>query len=106
MTGFIIRPLLAATLLAMAVPVLADQGEGSAKLAISTSGIDLSTPAGRKSLERRVDNAINRLCGSNDLGTREEANAIEACRAETRAEVRPQVDAMLMRASLELTPNP
>lgn len=105
MTGNFIRPLLAATLLAAAVPALANQNDGSAKLAISTSGIDLSTPAGRKALERRVDNAINRLCGSNDLGTREEAEAIEACRAETRAEVQPQVDAMLQRVSLVVTPD-
>lgn len=106
MTGTIIRPLLAAALLAASAPALAGQDEGSAKLAISTSGIDLATPAGRQALERRVDNAINRLCGSNDLGTREEAEAIAACRLETRAEVQPQVDAMLMRTSLSVTPNP
>jgi UrcA family protein len=104
MRAFIIRPLLAATLLA-AAPALANQDEGSAKLAISTSGIDLATPQGQEALQRRVDNAIARLCGTNDLGTREEAEAIAACRAETRAEVQPQVDAMLMRASLTVTPS-
>ena len=79
---------------------LPSRTEASAKLAISTNGIDLATPEGRKALDRRVDNAINRLCGSNVLGTREEAEAVAACRAETRAEVQPQVDAMLLRTSV------
>jgi UrcA family protein len=104
MAAKMIRPMLAVSLLAMAAPALADQDDGSARLAISTSGIDLATPQGQQALQRRVDNAINRLCGSNTLGTREEAEAIAACRAETRAEVQPQVDAMLMRASLTVTP--
>lgn len=100
MTGTIIRPLVAAALLAIAAPAFADQRAASAKLAISTSGIDLSTASGRKALERRVDNAIDRMCGKPVLGTRAEAEALEACRSETLAEVQPQMQAMLLRASL------
>jgi UrcA family protein len=102
MTGTMIRPLVAAALLAFAAPAFADQAVASAKLAISTSGIDLSTPAGRKALERRVDNAISRLCGYAVLGTREEAEELEACRLEARAEVEPQLQALLLRTSASL----
>jgi UrcA family protein len=100
MTGTIVRPLVAAALLAMAAPAFADQPAASAKLAISTSGIDLSTPNGRKALERRVENAIDRMCGKPVLGTRDEAEALEACRSETLAEVQPQMQSMLLRASV------
>lgn len=99
MTGKLIGPFAAAALLALAAPAYADTTEASAKLAISTSGIDLSTPEGRKALERRVDRAISRMCGSTMTGTREEAEELEACRLETRAEVEPQLQAMLVSAA-------
>jgi UrcA family protein len=94
--------MVATALLALAAPALA---QSQAKMAISTSGIDLATPEGRRALERRVDNAINRMCGSLVLGTRAEAEEVEACRLETRAEVQPQIDTMLMRASLTVPAN-
>lgn len=105
MPGNLIRPIVTTALLAMAAPAFAQPQAASAALAVNTSGIDLSTPEGRKALDRRVDNAINRVCGSIVLGTREEADAVAACRLETRAEVQPQVDAMLVRASVKVPGN-
>jgi UrcA family protein len=97
MTGPIIRPLVAAALLAIAAPAFAS--ETSEKLVISTSGIDLATYAGQKALEHRVNNAIDRLCESQVFAS-PNAYALEDCRDDLRAEVQPQVKAVLLRTSV------
>jgi UrcA family protein len=94
-----IRPLVAAALFAAGVPALANPAEGMERLVISTSGIDLSTPAGQKALDRRLEIAIYRLCDTQVLATLEDANAMDACRADIRAEVQPQVKAALLRTN-------
>ena len=106
MTGaIIIRPLVTAALLAFAAPAFADLADSSARVTISTSDIDLTSAKGREALDRRVQSAVNRICGTPILGTREEAEALGTCRTETRAAVQPQVQTMLLRASVAVTDN-
>lgn len=105
MTETMIRPLVAAALLAMAAPAFADLPASSATLAINTTDIDLSTAKGRKALERRVDSAINRFCGTAVTGSRDEAEELDRCRSEARAKVQPQMQAMMLRASVTMSGN-
>jgi UrcA family protein len=99
MTVSIVRPLVAAALLAVAAPAFANQPAGVERLVISTSGLDLSTTTGQAALERRVGLAIDRLCESQVFATVESADALAECRAQTRAEVQPQIKAALVRTN-------
>ncbi len=105
MTGTILRPLVAAALLAIAAPAFAEPVDNSANVTINTAGIDLTSANGRQALDRRVQNAINAICGAPIYGTREEAEDLRACRDETRAAVQPQVQAMLLRANVTVSEN-
>ncbi len=105
MTGTILRPLVATALLAFAAPAFADPVDSSATVKINTSGLDLTSASGRQALDRRVQNAINAICGAPIYGTREEAEELRACRTETRAAVQPQVQAMLLRANVTVSEN-
>jgi UrcA family protein len=105
MTGTTIRPLVAAALLALAAPAFAEPAYSNAKVTIDASGIDLTSATGRQALDRRVQNAINAICGAPVYGTREEAEDLRTCRSETRATVQPQVQAMLLRANVTVSEN-
>ena len=95
----IIRPLVATALLALAAPALAAPAYSTARVTVDTRGIDLGSASGRQALDRRVQNAVNAMCGTPVFGTREEAEELRACRIATRAEAEPQVQAMLARVT-------
>lgn len=94
MTAAMIRTALATAVLAMAVPALANPADGDDRLVISTSGLNLATPAGQQALEQRLDSAIERLCSAQVFATID-YNAMDECRTAVRAEVQPQIKAML-----------
>lgn len=101
MTGRFYRPLAglgAALALLGAVPVHA-QDHYSARINVDYRGLDLATPAGRRTLDARVASAIRGLCGEAVLGTRIEAEALDACRDEARAAVQPQLRTAIARAT-------
>ena len=108
MTGKFASPLVANGLLAgmtmalvtIAAPAMADTPLLTDKVSISTANLDLATPRGRQMLERRVNAAIGTLCGAPIFGSRDEADALRACREAARTDVQPQVKAMLTRASV------
>lgn len=104
MNGFNNRPLvraaLAVTLLSSSFPIMAKSTYFSGKVAVDTRDIDLSAPNGARILDRRVNAAVNTLCGQPVFGTRDEAAALDACRADARASAEPQVKAALASARI------
>lgn len=100
MTAAIIRPLVATALLALAAPAFSEPSYSIAKVTIDTRGIDLGSASGRQALDRRVEHAVNAICGAPVFGTHEEAEELRACRSATRAEAEPQVRAVLARMTM------
>jgi UrcA family protein len=99
MTAPMIRTAIATALLAVAAPALADPAANSEKLVINTSGLNLATPAGQRALEQRIDSAIERMC-SDEVFATIDYDAMDECRTATRAEVQPQIKAMMPAATL------
>lgn len=95
MTVPMIRAAVATALLALAAPAFADPATATEKLVINTAGLDLATYSGQQALERRVSNAIDRLCSAEVFATAGPSTAMEDCRDAVRAEVQPQIKAML-----------
>lgn len=88
--------------LAFSAPVLAQTPYFSGAVAVGTRDIDLTSPKGAEQLERRVNAAISSLCGQPVFGTRDEADAIAACRADARASAEPKMKATLAAARVKV----
>lgn len=71
-----------------------DDTDRPRRMAVSYTGLDLATPDGVRTLERRIDRAIGDVC--DDPTNLYRAN--RTCRDHARAGVRPQVDAAIARA--------
>jgi UrcA family protein len=99
MTVSIIRPLVATALLAFAAPTFASPAQDTEKLVISTAGINLATPAGQRVLAHRVNAAIDQLCNAETFATADGYDALNDCRDEVRAEVQPQLKAVMTSSS-------
>lgn len=83
--------LLGATLLAFAGPTLAD---GPRTVHVRTTDLDLSRPADRRLLQRRIEAAIEKVCvppRSAVLPNVRTRAAVDACREQARADVRRQL---------------
>jgi UrcA family protein len=99
MTAPMIRTAIATALLAMAAPAFADPAANSEKLVINTSGLNLATPAGQQALNERLDSAIERMCSA-EVFASIDYDAMDECRTAVRAEVQPQIRAMLPATTL------
>lgn len=95
-------PLVAAALLSSTVPALAAPDASTARVSIGYDLSELTSAPGRKSVLARIDTAIARMCGAPVLFNRDEAEALETCRAEARAAVMPQYEAALGRARSQI----
>ena len=93
-TPAILAAALAAT--AFATPTLAAD-----QINVRFNDLDLNTPAGQATLERRIDKAVRDACGANEtvVGTRLPSRAAQACVDETKAAVREQVAQNVARAA-------
>jgi UrcA family protein len=95
------RILMAAALAGvLATPTLAtnhDQG----KVTVQIADLDLATRAGQRALDKRLTVAIDRLCGTPVLFSRDEIAALQACEADAREMAAPQMAAA--RAQLAMT---
>lgn len=96
------RAVIGAALILAATGATASQSWSTGRVAVSTTGLNLTTAAGRVALDRRVDAAIAAMCGAPVFGTRDEADALRECRIEARAAVTPQVDQMVSRAGVTM----
>lgn len=100
MTGKFYRPLVAVAMLAVSVPALAEPQYSTAKMTVDYSGLNLATPSGRQALDSRINTAIRTMCGTPVFGTRDEAEALNACYDEARTAVEPQVRSVLANANM------
>lgn len=89
---------LATTLGVFASPAMADPSNPMVSIAVDHRGVDLASAEGRQILDRRINAAINNICGQPVYGTRDEADVLRECRREVRAAVEPQVQMVLTRA--------
>lgn len=102
MTGNIKLPIVASTIAAIfmsiSAPVAAEPSFSTDQVRINVSDIDLSSARGQVKLQNRVDAAIHDLCGTPVFGTREEAEMLQQCRADARANAEPKVRMLIENA--------
>lgn len=66
-----------------------------ARLAVSTRGLDLTTPEGQQALDQRVNRAVRRVCSSSSYSA---LWSDRDCRRDARAGAEPQIRAAIDRA--------
>jgi UrcA family protein len=82
-----------------AAPVMADPAKSAPRVTIDYRGVDLTSVEGRQTLDRRVDNAIDKICGRPVFGTHDENEILGECRREMRSRIEPMVATVLLKAS-------
>jgi UrcA family protein len=83
----------------LATPALA-RNPGAKTVAVRTADLDLSSPAGRAALHRRIASATETVCGSYGSANRDEADEISRCRVKVRDQVTTQVAALADRTRI------
>ena len=81
-------------LLAFAVPAIAE----TARVPVSYSGLDLTTPAGVAALDARIENAVQEICGQPFPAGLQSRFAVQRCQAEARSSVQSQRATALAQA--------
>jgi len=96
------RIILAAAIAAtLAAPALASQpGYEQGQITVKTADLDLATSDGQRALNRRLEVAVNRLCGTPVMFSRDELAALDACRADALTAAAPQIDAARARQAV------
>ena len=76
-----------------AAPVLAQQQS----VGVQYSDLDLSSPEGQETLDRRIDRAARNVCGAGDtdMGTRVKSSAVRSCVKNAKKQVRAQIAAKI-----------
>lgn len=86
-------------LLVVGAPALAED-QVPLSVTVGYTDLDLTSPAGVSRLDRRLDNAIEQVCGDHrGILALTERLAIGACARETMADVAPQRQAAIDRAN-------
>lgn len=88
-----------------ATPALAAPGYEQGQVRVQTADLDLATTAGQRVLERRVEMALTRLCGMPVFHSRDELDALDACRADAMKAAAPQIDAARARQAVTVAVN-
>ncbi|GGI69784.1 hypothetical protein GCM10007973_03520 [Polymorphobacter multimanifer] len=84
-------PLAAIAAMISTSPVFAQDMVDASQIKIRYDKSDLSSPDARRGLERRINFVVNNVCGDVALGTKEEVDALRACRAEARGMAEAQL---------------
>lgn len=85
-----------AALLALGTPALAnDAAEEGARQVLRYNMATLEQPDARRALQRRIDLAARNVCGESIIASKEEIDAIRACRAKATAMAHAQVPVKL-----------
>jgi UrcA family protein len=87
----VLMPIAVVTMAAFAAPAFAQDGVQSTQVRISYDRSDLATEAGRRAIERKIDFVVNRVCGDQVLGTKEEVDMVRSCRATARGMAHAQL---------------
>jgi UrcA family protein len=103
----VMRILMAAMMAAaLAAPAMAaGPGYEESRVRVQTADLDLATASGQRALERRVEMALSRLCGMPVFHTRDELDALDACRADALKAAAPQIDAARARQAVTVAVN-
>lgn len=85
--------------LAMAIPAAPAFAE---EKSVSYSDLNLASPDGQRTLERRITQALEEVCQANEIrtGTRVRSSDARRCMVEARASAKEQVAAILERKGL------
>lgn len=89
------RLVLPALALALAAPAAAE----TAAVKVSYADLDLTKADGRAALDRRLERAAQRLCGTRPVRNLAMMQSHKACMAEARASYVPQVEIALNAAN-------
>lgn len=67
---------------------------------IEIADLNLATPAGQRTLDKRIESAVREVCRTADIrtGTRITSREAQACHTRARAEARQQVAARINEA--------
>ncbi len=84
-------PLAAVFAIVSTGPVLAQDMAEASQIKILYDKSELASPSSRRDLERRIDFAVNNVCGQVALGTKEEIDALRACRTAARGAAEAQM---------------
>jgi len=84
--------------LVSAVPATASTDDGP-RVAVSYGDLDLTSEAGIETLDRRLDRAVKRVCGSASITELQAQRQIKECRAITWNAVRSERDFAIARAA-------
>lgn len=96
--------LLAAATLTM--PALAaETGYEQWQVKVQTADLDLSSASGQRALDKRLSQAMSRLCGEPVLFTRDELADLDACRADAMKIAAPQIDAARAQRAVTVAAN-
>ncbi|WP_416909387.1 MAG: UrcA family protein [Polymorphobacter sp.] len=87
----ILMPIAAMTMAAFAAPVLAQDTLTSDQIRIYYDKADLATERGRRAIERKIEFAVDRLCGHPVMGHKEESDMIRSCRTTARGMAHAQL---------------
>jgi len=71
--------------------------QAPANRAVAYAGLDLSTPAGRATLDRRIGAAVETVCGSYAGASSYELREIDRCRAAARTGIETQLAVLQAR---------
>lgn len=91
-----LKPLLTTALLFAAAPAFADRAPVAPSVRVVTADLDLSTAKGRATLDRRINVAVDALCGDAQAAPRTGAIVpVDRCHSVAASAARSQRDALL-----------
>jgi len=89
------KSLMMTALLVAAMPAFADDKPAPPTARVATADLDLSSPAGRKTLDRRLRIAIDQVCAAADAAPRTGILPNDRCRSVARTSARRQRDVLV-----------
>jgi UrcA family protein len=90
----------AAIVVSSASPALAQEVRSAS---VKISPADFATPKARAALDRRVQVAVETVCGVNAMAEGESWGAVKKCQADVRREFSTRMAAIAARANVELS---
>jgi UrcA family protein len=88
---YIRHTLFAAFVATIAIAPAAASPSKPATHIVRYADLDLTSDAGRATLDRRINQAVRMVCGRSQLGTLQEKLGIERCSATARAYAKAQI---------------
>ena len=85
--------------------VAAERGYEQSLVRVQTADLDLATAAGQRALDKRLVSAMNRLCGTPVMFTRDELADLGACSADAMKTAAPQISAARAQRAMAVASN-